>query len=225
MAVVIPIFPLTHVLLPGMPLPLHVFEPRYREMLADLTTSAHGASFGVIALRSGDETLSRTADGTDPDVERIGTLAEILETEAHPDGSTDVLAVGSRRFAIMRLIADGAAYLRAEVSYLDEAAGDLAGGQQERAGRLFKIYDSILLRVAGRATGGDLPTDAHRMAYEICARLPLPPHERQALLNDESLADRLGRVARLLHREIALLQNTHTIAVSPAALRVNPSMN
>src|SRR3954471_17351825 len=84
-AEVIPLFPLSHVLLPGMPLPLHIFEQRYRELLEDLGTAPGGARFGVVALRSGTEALVPHTDYAPPDVEEIGTLAEILEVEAKDD--------------------------------------------------------------------------------------------------------------------------------------------
>lgn len=225
MAEVIPLFPLSHVLLPGMPLPLHIFEQRYRDLLADLADAPGSASFGVIALRTGTETISFGADGRAPDVEHIGTVAEIIENEPRPDGSSDLLAVGSRRFRVNALVPDGKSYLRAEIQYLDESDGDLTAGQEARARRLLEIYDSILLRIAGRATGSELPDDALALSYEICARVPLPPHERQTLLDDASAAARLDRVARLLHREIALLQSTRSVAISPAALRVVTSLN
>jgi uncharacterized protein len=227
---VVPLFPLSHVLLPGMPLPLHVFEQRYRDMLADIeasTGSSRGASgaFGVVSLRSGTEAAQRHTRGGAPDIERIGTLAEIIEIETAEDGTADLLCVGSRRFTVLELLPDGASYLRAEVEFLDESDGDLAGGEDVRARELLGVYDEILLRLAGRATGSELPADASQLSYQIAARLPLPPAERQELLADTSAAARLGRAGRLLRREIALLRGTRSIAVSPAVLRISTSVN
>ncbi|WP_375490303.1 LON peptidase substrate-binding domain-containing protein [uncultured Jatrophihabitans sp.] len=226
MSVVVPMFPLSHVLLPGMPLPLHVFEQRYRDMLADIGAAQTGTgAFGVVSLRSGTEARQRhTGDGP-PDVEPIGTLAEILEIETADDGSADLLCVGSRRFTVHRLITDGAEYLRAEVDYLDEDDGDLRDGVDVRARELLGVYDEILQRLAGRATGSELPTDASQLSYQIAARLPLGPIERQQLLADPTTAARLARVGRLLRREIALLRGTRSIAVSPAVLRMSAGVN
>ncbi len=219
-AEIIPLFPLSHVLLPGMPLPLHIFEQRYRDLLEDLAVAPGGARFGVVALRSGSETLATDARATLPDVEAIGTLAEILEVEAQDDGTTDLLSVGSRRFRIESLVPDGKAYLRAEINFVDEDDGDLGRGHEALARDLMEFYDAMLLRLAGRATGAELPPDANQLSYQIGARLPLPPDERQALLCDPTTAERLIRLNRLLRREIALLQRTRTIAVSPAVLRL-----
>jgi Lon protease-like protein len=226
-AEVIPVFPLSHVLLPGMPLPLHIFEQRYRDLLFDVGKAPGPASFGVVALRSGTEALNpHVAAGTGPDLEDVGTLAEILEIEQQDDGTSDLLSVGSRRFRIDSLVTDDdKAYLRAEVTYLEEDDGDLTAEQEIRARELIEIYDAILMRLAGRATGTELPADANQVSYQIAARLPLPPDERQALLTDATTSDRLVRLARLLRREIALLQGTRSIAVSPTVLRLITGAN
>jgi Lon protease-like protein len=222
-AEVIPLFPLSHVLLPGMPLPLHVFEQRYRDLLADLEDAEGSGSFGVVALRSGTETLAGAADL--PEIEDIGTLAEIIEVETAEDGTSDLLSVGSRRFRIDALVPEGKAYLRAEITYLDEDDGALTAEQATRARDLIEVYDALLMRLTGRATGAELPNDANQLSYQVAARLPLPPEERQALLTDTTTADRLVRLARLLRREIALLQRTRSIAVSPAVLRIVTGSN
>jgi uncharacterized protein len=219
-AELIALFPLSHVLLPGMPLPLHVFEQRYRELVDDLSAAPGGARFGVVVLRSGTEAVQpHTATGP-PDVEDIGTLAEILELEPREDGTSDLLSVGSRRFRVEALVSEGKPYLRAEVTFLDEQDGDLDPSLEELVRELMDVYDGMLFRLAGRATGSELPDDANQLSYQIGARLPLPPHERQLLLTDETTAERLARLARLLRREIGLLQRTRSIAVSPAVLRI-----
>jgi len=222
---VIPLFPLSHVLLPGMPLPLHIFEQRYRDLLSDIAAAPDGARFGVVALRSGSEALSTHMLASPPDVEDVGTLAEILELQAQDDGTSDLLSVGSRRFRIESLVTDGKPYLRAEVSFLDEDDGELDKDLEALARDLMEAYDTMLLRLAGRATGTELPADPNQLSYQIGARLPLPPQERQALLTDDTTAERLVRLTRLLRREIALLQRTRTIAVSPAIRRMITGAN
>jgi Lon protease-like protein len=223
---VIPLFPLSHVLLPGMPLPLHIFEQRYRELLADISVGPGPASFGVVALRSGTEAMTPHVEAdASPDVETIGTLAEILEVRTEDDGTSDLLSVGSRRFQIETLLVEGRPYLRAEVRYLDETDGELDMRLAALARELMELYDEILLSLAGRATGTDLPTDPNQLSYQIGARLPLPPDERQGLLAEPTTQLRLGRLVRLLRREIALLKRTRTIAVSPAVVRLVTGSN
>jgi Lon protease-like protein len=226
-AELIPLFPLSHVLLPGMPLPLHIFEQRYRDLLDDTSAASGGGRFGVVALRSGTEaaTPHLHVDAT-PDVQAIGTLAEILDVQRAEDGTSDLLCVGSRRFRIESLLPAGdKPYLRARVSFLDEADGDLSTGHAAQARALLERYDDLLARLAGRTTGAELPDDANQLSYQIGARLPLPPEERQALLADATTEQRLVRLVGLLRREIALLRRTRTIAVSPAVVRLVTSTN
>jgi uncharacterized protein len=225
---VVPLFPLSQVLLPGMPLPLHIFEHRYRHLMADIAERTNGikeSAFGVVALRSGTEAENPGVFNAEPDIEQIGTMAEILELERHPDGTADLLSVGTRRFAVRKVITRGAVYLRAEVEYLDEPDGALTRAQEDRARELMDVYDTYLVRLAGRGTGSELPNDAGMLAYQLAARLPLPPEEKQALLGDVTTSERLVRLARLLRREIALLQWTRSIAVSPAILRMGAGSN
>lgn len=224
-AEVIPLFPLSHVLLPGMPLPLHVFEDRYQQLLLDIADAPEGARFGVVALRSGSEARTDWTVDDGPDVEPVGTLAEILELEPRDDGSSDLLSVGSQRFRIGELLLDGKPYLRAEVEFLPEDDGPLTDGQVGRVRDLLELYDGMLLKLAGRATGSELPDDANQLSYQIGARLPLPPDERQELLVTETTAARLERLAVLLRRETALLRSTRSIAVSPAVLRIVSAAN
>jgi Lon protease-like protein len=226
-AELIPLFPLSHVLLPGMPLPLHVFEPRYHQLLADVDQGARGAgSFGVVALRSGTEAITpHTSSAAALDLETLGTVAEIIEVESNEDGTSDLLSVGSRRFRIIRVVTAGKPYARAEVEFLPEPDGALTPELATRARDLMDVYDTMLMRLAGRGTGPELLDDANQLSYQVAARLPLPPFDRQELLADETTAERLGRIARLLRREIALLQRTRSIAVSPAVLRMITGTN
>jgi Lon protease-like protein len=222
---VIALFPLSAVLLPGMPLPLHIFEQRYRQLLDDLADAPGGARFGVVALRSGSETLVGEGADDSPDLAQVGTLAEIVEVQRKEDGSSDVLSVGSRRFHVESLIADGKPYLRAQVRFLAEDDGALDDDRADHARQLMTAYDTLLARLAGRATGGELPTDPSQLGYQIAARLPLLPADRQSLLEIETTAERLAGLNRMLRREIALLRHTRTIAVAPAVLRLVDDRN
>lgn len=222
---VVALFPLSHVLLPGMPLPLHLFEQRYRDLLADIAGGPGQPRFGVVALRSGTEALNPRLTAPDtPDVESIGTLAEVLEVQTAEDGTSDLLAVGSRRFEIEALVTDRA-YLRAEVRFLDEDDGPLDAADVARARALLERYDAMLLGLAGRVTGADLPRDPSQLSYQIGARLPLPPGERQALLAEPTTGGRVRLLLRLLRREIVLLDRTRSIAVSPTVVRIDSGSN
>jgi len=216
----LPLFPLSHVLLPSMPLPLHIFEPRYRQLVLDIGSARGLGSFGVVALRRGAE-----VGDAEPDVEQVGTIAEIVELETNEDGTSDLLTVGSRRFRVERLIPDQAPYLQAEVSFLSDRDPPVPVELESHARALMFRYDETLRRVAGRGTGGELPDDAGQLSWHLAGRLPLEPPDRQLLLTDATSTQRLARLVRLMRREGALLRLTRTIAVAPSVLRLGAATN
>jgi uncharacterized protein len=213
----IPVFPLDHVLLPGLPLPLHIFEPRYRQMLADIETSRGG--FGIVALSRGSETSA------DVDFAKIGTLAEILEKEPYPDGSCDLLTVGSRRFRIVDVDSSAKPYLQAQVEWLDEDDGDLPADLALMVTALFGRYSQVLSDVSDRDRDVELVGDPVRLSYEVAARVQLPVSQRQKLLAMPTAADRLLACLVVMRREITLIEQTRSIPVALQALRIVPALN
>jgi Lon protease-like protein len=213
----IPVFPLDHVLLPGLPLPLHVFEPRYRQMLADIEASRAG--FGIVALSRGAETSA------DVDFAKIGTLAEILEKEPYPDGSCDLLTVGSRRFRIVDVDSSAKPYLQAQVEWLSEDDGDLPADLALMVTALFGRYSQVLSDVSDRDRDVELVGDPVRLSYEVAARVQLPVSQRQKLLAMPTATDRLLACLIVMRREITLIEQTRSIPVALQALRIVPALN
>jgi ATP-dependent Lon protease len=127
---VIPLFPLGTPLFPGVVLPLHVFEPRYRRLVADLTSLPTGSDarrFGVVAIRQGWE-VERVAPAAA--LYDVGCTAVLRAVAPQPDGGYQVVTVGADRFRLLEvLVADDPPYLRARVEWLDEeeAAEEAAG--------------------------------------------------------------------------------------------------
>ena len=115
----LPLFPLDLVLFPGMFLPLHIFEPRYRLLMR--RCSERESQFGVVLIRAGTEA------GKPAEPHRVGTAAAIVAVNALPDGRSFVVTKGERRFAIERVIDDDEPYLVAEITWLDEVDGPDAG--------------------------------------------------------------------------------------------------
>nr|WP_157647893.1 LON peptidase substrate-binding domain-containing protein [Actinomycetospora chiangmaiensis] len=116
----LPLFPLGTVLLPGAPLPLHIFEPRYRQLTIDLVTGAFpGKQFGVVAVREG----WGPDDGTDG-LHEVGCTAALREVRRLPDGRFDILTVGDRRFRLLSVDATSAPYLTASIEWLPDLEGD-----------------------------------------------------------------------------------------------------
>src|SRR6201991_2167738 len=121
MGEMLPLFPLGAVLYPGMLLPLHIFEERYRQLVSDLLDGADPRRFGVIAIRKGRET---GVDGVSALYE-IGCTATLRQIAKYEDGQFDIVTVGSQRFRLTGLD-DSREYLQAEVELLDESTGDRA---------------------------------------------------------------------------------------------------
>src|SRR6202041_2864182 len=117
----LPLFPLGTVLFPGLLLPLHIFEERYRRLVRDLLTEPEPRQFGVIAIRKGRET---GVDGVSALYE-IGCTATLRRVDELDDGRFDLITVGTQRFRLLALD-QTRPYLQGEVELLAEDAGDQA---------------------------------------------------------------------------------------------------
>jgi Lon protease-like protein len=222
---VIAVFPINAVLLPGMAMPMHIFEPRYRQLLIDLQSGSGPATFGIVALHKGTILGWPGTGHAEPEFVDVGTLAEILDVTPYSDGASDLLTVGSRRFRIRELITEGTPYLRAHVDWLEELDGDLYPAHDTATRRLCIEYFTLLSQLTGREVDTELPRDANLLSYHVAAHLPLTLPDRQNLLAQASAADRLRRVIPLLRREIRLLQSTRSISVASDVLHLIPNPN
>src|SRR3954469_12884127 len=135
----LPLFPLNTVLCPGIALPLHVFEERYRALVRHCLDSS--SPFGVVLIRTGREVGTGTISFTG-----IGTIAEIRDAGALDDGRFDLLVVGTRRFEIRRVLSGKRPYLMAEVDLITEDLGDATAAQRlaMSATRRFVTYLELL---------------------------------------------------------------------------------
>jgi hypothetical protein len=135
----LPLFPLHTVLCPGIALPLHIFEDRYRALVRDCVEGA--APFGIVLIRDG-----REVGGGSISFSAIGTLAEIREARRYPDGRYDLLVVGTRRFAITDVTTDRKPYLVAEATVIDDEIGDEEAARRlaNTATRRFVHYLELL---------------------------------------------------------------------------------
>lgn len=217
----LPLFPLGHVLMPGCPLPLRIFEPRYRRLLSDVTAEGAPRRFGVVALTAGSE-VQASPNEPAARFSRVGTVAEILEVQTVSDGTFGVLTGGSSRFRVVRAVETGAPYLVAEVAYLDEVDGDLPDGLIDATRALSTEYTRLfgLLTATEQTAREPYPSDPSLLSYRLAVESPLTQVDQQLLLEDATAAARLLHLQRLLRRELVLLRRTRTVAVSPALLRV-----
>jgi uncharacterized protein len=140
----IPLFPLHTVLAPGLALPLHVFEPRYRALVRHCLDTP--SPFGVVLIREGSEVAPPAGQPQELAIAAVGTLAEIREASRYSDGRWDLLSVGGSRFLVREVRDDLAPYLVAEVEVLEDEQGDAAaaGALVARVTRRFVDYLRLL---------------------------------------------------------------------------------
>lgn len=235
MADTIALFPLDYVLLPGVPLPLHVFEPRYRRLVADIgPRGSFGVVLGNAAIRRSTQPVAPSRWSTQagsgsrsnqPALAAVGTVAEIIEHDGFDDGRCDLLTAGTRRFQILETDAVSQPYLQARVEFLDEPTGPSAVADLARAHRLLTRYLDVLGRLTQYRPTPELADEPVCASYEIAALIQLTNDDRQELLCQESATDRLRAEIGLLRRELALLIATHAVPVPPQALHVPASVN
>jgi uncharacterized protein len=203
----LPLFPLSTVLYPGIPLPLHVFEERYKEMFARVLEGDR--RFGVVAIAEGVEV------GGPATYQPVGCLAEVRTVRPYPDGRMDVLGQGVSRFEI-KGVTQPAPYIVAEVATLAEEAGTGAGAEAARARWLFTRYLTLLLRMAGEESETlEVPDDPVAASYLVAAGLQVDLPDKQRLLAAPSAAERLRAACFLLRRELALLERLETAGPPP----------
>jgi Lon protease-like protein len=171
----LPLFPLDVVLLPGTPLPLHIFEPRYKEMIGECL--ATGAPFGVV--RASEKSI---AD--------IGCTAEIVTvTKQYSDGRLDLVAQGRKRFEVLGLDHERS-FLRAEVLFIPDDAGIPS---QEDSAQAVRLHREILT-LAGAVQ--DLSAaDPAELSFHLAGSLPLDLDFKQKLLGMRSEGERLVALA------------------------------
>jgi len=183
----LPLFPLEVVLLPGTPLPLHIFEPRYKEMIAECR--ANDETFGVIrALEQG--------------IADVGCTAEIITvTKEYPDGRLDLIVEGRNRFEVLSLDQERS-FLRAEVLLVPDEPG--AATQAETA-RAVQLHLEIL-SLAGAVQ--DLSAaDQNSLSFYLAGSLPLDLDFKQQLLGMRSEARRIQAVANYLENLLPRLRH------------------
>jgi len=195
MARELPIFPLPVVLFPGAPQPLHIFEPRYRQLLADCL--AADRRFGIAYV------TPHRAPAVDPAPELgdVGCVALIRSSEPLPDGRSNILAVGERRFVLRRWVAGSQPYRVAEIEEFDDEPVDVAElatlAQDVREGfaRLARALGVLTERTDEEI---ELPGDPVLLSFQVAAALELDPDAKRALQAGRNTSVRLRQLAGVL---------------------------
>ena len=206
MSETLPLFPLGAVLYPGMLLPLHIFEERYRQLIRDLLDGPEPRRFGVIAIRKGRET---GIDGVHSLYE-IGCTAVMRRVERHDDGRYDIVTVGAQRFRL-RGLDETRPYLQGEVEMLADEAVDpaSAGPAVSVIQATFREYLDALTEWGGATVRiEDLPDEPVLLSFLVAAAMVIDLPERQALLAESGTLRRMALERALLSRETAMLRTT-----------------
>jgi Lon protease-like protein len=222
---ILPVFPLNTVLFPGLVLPLHIFEERYRTLVRELVASPEDGphEFGVVTLRRGSEVQS-LPEGDEAPVDdkpvtadqlyEVGCTAELRQVTELPDGRFDIVTVGRRRFQVIGVDAGAGPYLSAEVEWLpdeDEPPGEVAELLAPRVLSAFRTYLDLLRPTAEMLD--QVPDDPTVLSHLVAATAQLTTDERHLLLAARDTATRLRTELKLLSREAALLARVRAVPV------------
>ena len=207
----LPLFPLGSVLYPGLLLPLHIFEDRYRQLVRDLLDEPEPRRFGVIAIREGSETGADNVSA----LYQIGCTATVRRVSERDDGRFDLVTIGAQRFRLTE-VDHSRPYLQGEVDFLpeetgDEAAADLAVQSVQQA---FRTYiDALTARGVTQVSVPDLPSEPISLSYLVAASIIADLQDRQVLLAEPDALRRLTAERTLLSRETVMLR---TLTSTPA---------
>lgn len=200
----VPMFPLNAVVFPGVVVPLHIFEDRYRALVRDLLTADDPGErvFGIVAIREGYE----VGDHGVHSAYRVGTLAQLTAYERYDDGRFDIEVVGRQRLLLNGMETSGE-YFRGDVDLLVEESD--AGDDEvlDRARAVHAQYREIIESIRGEdVLIGELPRDPEYLSYTLAASSVLPLADRQNLLEADSPGERLERLIAMLRAEIRAMR-------------------
>jgi Lon protease-like protein len=189
LSILLPLFPLDLVLFPGGPLPLHIFEPRYREMISECLERKK--PFGVV--RAKEEGIAET-----------GRTAEIISAlKKYDDGRLDIVTQGRERFEVVQINQERA-FLQAEVLYLPDEAGSATSEEQAQAIALH----AEVMRLAGSRPVNSAEIQEQQLSFHLAGSLPLDLDFKQTLLEMRSEHERVRAVIGFLEALLPNLRRT-----------------
>lgn len=185
----LPLFPLDVVLLPGAVLPLHIFEPRYKEMIGECLEQHR--PFGIVRAKEGG-------------VAEVGCTAEILTvTKKYDDGRMDIVTQGQERFEVVHVNQERS-FLQAEVFYLHDEPGESSREELEKATSLH----GEIMKLAGAEAENVAEIDKRQLSFHLAASLPLDLDLKQALLGMKSEPERLRAVISFFEELLPNMRRT-----------------
>jgi Lon protease-like protein len=189
----LPLFPLPIVLFPGVPLPLHIFEPRYRRMLEDIRANNNLLGLSYLGDASENEI---------PPAGHIGCVAEVTETQTLPDGRSNILTQGVIRYRVEKYVERGDEYLVAQVNFFEdepEDSDELRASAAEVAALFTRIASAVRKINDERAHLPDISeTEPQKLSFLVAAAVELDTDAKQQLLEMRSTSARLDRLSEIL---------------------------
>jgi Lon protease-like protein len=215
----LPIFPLNSVMFPGVSVPLHVFEDRYRSLVHHLLTISDKSMrlFGIVAIREGYE-VGQPALSVQS-VHRVGCVVQMTSVEPYEDGRFDIEVVGRQRLRLDGLDTSGS-YLVGDVEMLSERTpkGTDTGREADRTLAVFEEYRRRLSQMRGGAVlDGEMPHDPEYLSYSLAATCLLTLQERQSLLEAESSLERLVMLRHALVEEMRAMRAIPSLPATEVA--------
>jgi Lon protease-like protein len=185
----LPIFPLQAVLFPGTPLPLHIFEPRYKRMLADCLTADR--RFGITPV---------TKEGLLPEAGAVGCIAEVRVNQGLPDGRSNIVVLGGLRFVLSRILDESLPYTVALVQTFDDDAN--SSPSPEEVATLRKLFTSYIAGLRELSdTEPEEPTlsdEPLSLSFQVAGAVECDPGIKQRLLAERSTSRRVNALIQLL---------------------------
>lgn len=203
----LPLFPLPLVLLPNELLPLHIFEPRYRQMLKDIGLEKN--LFGVTFFNQ-EETLSDK-----PPLDTIGCAAEVRELQSLPDGRSNILSVGIIRYRLIDYVDSGDPYFVGDVEFFedDPEDEDLLTPLSEEVFRLFRRVAKAAHKLSGeRGKFPDIPqAEPQALSFLVTAAFNLDPEMKYKMIEMRSTVERLERLREILKQTVGKMEESADI--------------
>jgi Lon protease-like protein len=203
----LPLFPLPLVLLPNELLPLHIFEPRYRQLLKDIGLEKN--LFGVSYFNQ-EETLAEK-----PPVDSVGCVAEVREIQTMPDGRSNILSVGVIRYRLLEYVDTGDPYFVGDVEFFEDDEEDALVLQPlaDEVFRLFKRVAKAAHKLSGeRGRFPDIPqAEPQALSFLVTAAFNFEPDMKYKMIETRSTIERLERLREILKQTVGKMEESADI--------------
>ena len=204
----LPIFPLPLVLLPNELLPLHIFEERYRKLLADV--EADRRLFGITLFNPSEDFIEK------PEIGTVGCVAEVREAQTLPDGRSNILTIGLVRYRLLEYIDAGEPYLIGDVEFFEDDAEDreVLNPLADEVFILFRRIAKAAHKLSGeRGIFPDIPqAEPEQLSFLVTAAFNLEPAMKYRMIETRSTIERLTRLREILVQAVDKMEDNAEIS-------------